>query len=150
MTERHIKTQSLKYFVVSIQSSIFSHSASTFSAPLHLHSSRLAFCPILHPQTSWHHASVIPKRYFHLTHQTISCLLGNTFVNLEELLSLKQSWAGFGLLVSKFTIPAGNESIISPESFTWHLKPYLLLIWAQNQTKRESFFWVNTTRVHFV
>lgn len=72
-------------------------------------------------------SKIICRLRVHLAYQTISCLLGNTLVNLEELFSLKQSWAGFGLLVSKFTMPAGNESIISPDSFTWHLKLFLSL-----------------------
>lgn len=33
----------------------------------------------------------------------------------------KPSGAGFGLLANTLTIPAGKESVMSPDSLVWHL-----------------------------
>lgn len=39
----------------------------------------------------------------------------------------KPNLAGFGLFAKIFTIPAGNDNIISPDILTWHLDSSLPL-----------------------
>lgn len=69
--------------------------------------------------------SAVKIRY--KTYTLISCLFGKIFSRFWTFLMRKQSLAGFGLLASTLTIPAGKDSIMSPEIFTWHLDSSLPL-----------------------
>jgi hypothetical protein len=47
-----------------------------------------------------------------------NCLFGKILLSLCVFFTRKASLAGFGLLARIVTIPAGNDSIISPDIFT--------------------------------
>lgn len=55
------------------------------------------------------------------TYTLINCLFGKILSRFCTFLMRKHSLAGFGLFAKTFTIPAGNDSIMSPDIFTWHL-----------------------------
>lgn len=51
-----------------------------------------------------------------------SWLFGKIFSSFCEFLILNHNFDGLGLLAKTLTIPDGNDSIISPDIFTLHLK----------------------------
>lgn len=48
----------------------------------------------------------------------------------------KPNLAGFGLFAKIFTIPAGNDNIISPDILTWHFDSSLPLKKGNNKISR--------------
>lgn len=54
------------------------------------------------------------------TYTLINCLFGKIFSRFWTFFIRKHNLAGLGLLAKTLTMPAGNESIISPDILTWH------------------------------
>lgn len=54
-----------------------------------------------------------------ISYTLINCLFGKIFSRFWTFFMRKHNFAGFGLLAKTLTMPAGNESIMSPDIFTW-------------------------------
>lgn len=89
------------------------------------------------------HTVSYPEKTLPPTYTLINCLFGKIFSRFWTFLMRKQSLAGFGLLASTLTMPAGNESIMSPDILTWHLDSSLPLKWQWSWIKNfsKNFFW---------
>lgn len=53
-----------------------------------------------------------------------NCLFGRIFSMRLVFFNRNDNFAGLGLFAKMFAIPAGNDTIISPNILTWHLKKY--------------------------